>query len=154
MNKSVKVGTWVVVALAIAAGCARAAAIVGLDWGSQFHKIGVLPSGRYIEIALNVFSKRKTETLVAFNGAERLYGKDAAGFASRKPKQTFAHVRDLLGSLDYSNEVEWLEAHGYSHDRKLVNAQDGEPPSYELFSHRLRVPRMKLTRLRNSQRWY
>ena len=98
------------------AASVNGAAIVGLDYGSQFSKVAVIRAGWPIEIALNVHSKRKSESLIAFNGNKRLYGKDAGGFASRKPEMTFAHVRDLIGRNDASEELAWLKAHNYAYD--------------------------------------
>lgn len=49
-------------------------AVIGIDLGTEFLKIGLVKPGTPIDIVLNEQSKRKTESIVAFDGDERFIG--------------------------------------------------------------------------------
>uniref|UniRef100_A0AAV1V1S3 Uncharacterized protein n=1 Tax=Peronospora matthiolae TaxID=2874970 RepID=A0AAV1V1S3_9STRA len=74
------------------------AVVAGVDLGSEFFKVALVKPGTPFEIVTNVHSKRKTETMVAFDGDERLYGADAATVGVRKPQTAYAQIRRLLGT--------------------------------------------------------
>ncbi|CAI5719979.1 unnamed protein product [Peronospora destructor] len=74
------------------------AAVAGVDLGGEFFKIALVKPGTPFEIVTNVHSKRKTETMVAFDGDERLYGADAATVGVRRPQTAYSQIRRLLGT--------------------------------------------------------
>lgn len=98
----------VIVAMAAAALlCAGIveAIVAGVDFGGEFFKIALVKPGTPFEIVTNVHSKRKTETMVAFDGAERLYGADAATVGVRRPQTAYSQIRRFLGTTVDSPEV-------------------------------------------------
>ncbi|ETI32134.1 hypothetical protein F441_20859 [Phytophthora nicotianae CJ01A1] len=74
------------------------AIVAGVDFGGEFFKVALVKPGTPFEIVTNVHSKRKTETMVAFDGDERLYGADAATVGVRRPQTAYAQIRRLLGT--------------------------------------------------------
>ncbi|KAF1314634.1 Hsp70-like protein, partial [Globisporangium splendens] len=81
------------------------AIVAGVDFGGEFFKIALVKPGTPFEIVTNVHSKRKTETMVAFDGDERLYGADAATVAVRRPQTAYSQIRRFLGATPNSPEV-------------------------------------------------
>lgn len=71
--------------------------VAGVDFGGEFFKIALVKPGTPFEIVTNIHSKRKTETMVAWDGDDRLYGADAATVALRKPTSSFSQLRHFLG---------------------------------------------------------
>jgi hypoxia up-regulated 1 len=86
------------------------AMVAGVDFGGEFFKIALVKPGTPFEIVTNVHSKRKTETMVAFDGEERLYGADAATVGVRRPQTAYSQVRRFLGStMDHPDVVSLLK---------------------------------------------
>lgn len=75
----------------------EAAAVMSVDLGSEWMKVGVVSPGVPMEIALNKESKRKTPTSIAFRNGERLFGEDANNIGVRFPANNYAYLIDLLG---------------------------------------------------------
>ncbi|XP_055613389.1 hypoxia up-regulated protein 1 [Uranotaenia lowii] len=73
------------------------AAVMSVDFGSEWMKVGVVSPGVPMEIALNKESKRKTPTNIAFRDGDRLFGEDAQSIGVRFPANNFAYLTDLLG---------------------------------------------------------
>ncbi|XP_037041018.1 hypoxia up-regulated protein 1 isoform X2 [Bradysia coprophila] len=73
------------------------AAVMSIDLGSEWMKIGVVSPGVPMEIALNKESKRKTPTVIAFRDGARIFGEDAQTMGLRFPSNTFFYLFDLLG---------------------------------------------------------
>lgn len=73
------------------------AAVMSVDLGSEWMKIGVVSQGVPMEIALNKESKRKTPTAIAFRDGDRVVGEDAYNIGVRFPANNFAYLIDLLG---------------------------------------------------------
>jgi len=74
-----------------------AAAVMSVDFGSEWMKIGIVSPGVPMEIVLNKESKRKTPVAVSFRDGERLIGEDAINVAVRFPKNAYLYFLDLLG---------------------------------------------------------
>ncbi|EQC40757.1 hypothetical protein SDRG_01828 [Saprolegnia diclina VS20] len=74
------------------------ASVAGVDFGGEFFKIALVKPGRPFEIVTNVHSKRKTETIVSFNGDERVYGADAMNIEVRRPQVAYSQIRRFLGA--------------------------------------------------------
>lgn len=77
-------------------------AVLSVDFGSEWMKVGIVSPGVPMEIALNKESKRKTPAIVSFRDNVRLFGEDAQTIGLRFPKQAYGYLLDLLGkSIDH-----------------------------------------------------
>ncbi|XP_073946362.1 hypoxia up-regulated Grp170 co-chaperone protein isoform X2 [Choristoneura fumiferana] len=91
-------GVWSLVLLAsLLSQSADAAAVISIDLGSEWLKIGIVSPGVPMEIVLNKESKRKTPAVVAFRDGVRTFGEDAVTVGVRFPKNSYKYVLDLLG---------------------------------------------------------
>ena len=52
-------------------------AVMSIDYGTEWFKVGLIKPGIPLDIALNKDSKRKTQAVVSIRGEERIYGSDA-----------------------------------------------------------------------------
>jgi molecular chaperone DnaK (HSP70) len=73
------------------------AAVISIDLGSEWMKIGIVSPGVPMEIVLNKESKRKTPAVVAFRDGVRTFGEDAVTVGVRFPKNSYKYLLDLLG---------------------------------------------------------
>ncbi|XP_066245009.1 hypoxia up-regulated protein 1 [Euwallacea similis] len=81
---------------------ASSLAVMSVDLGSEWMKVGIVSPGVPMEIALNKESKRKTPAVISFRDNARLFGEDAQTVGLRFPKQAYAYILDLLGkSIDH-----------------------------------------------------
>lgn len=87
----------VTVALCAVLRPTNGAAVMSVDLGSEWMKIGVVSPGVPMEIALNKESKRKTPTMIAFRNGDRLIGEDAQTLGVRFPANNYGYLVDLLG---------------------------------------------------------
>ncbi|XP_030745877.1 hypoxia up-regulated protein 1 [Sitophilus oryzae] len=77
-------------------------AVMSVDLGSEWMKVGIVSPGVPMEIALNKESKRKTPAIISFRDNVRLFGEDAQTLGLRFPKQAYGYLLDLLGkSIDH-----------------------------------------------------
>lgn len=74
-----------------------AAAVISIDFGSEWMKVGIVSPGVPMEIVLNKESKRKTPAVVAFRDDVRTFGEDAVTVGVRFPKNSYKYLLDLLG---------------------------------------------------------
>lgn len=74
-----------------------AAAVISIDFGSEWMKVGIVSPGVPMEIVLNKESKRKTPAVVAFRDDVRTFGEDAVTVGVRFPKNAYKYLLDLLG---------------------------------------------------------
>ncbi|KAJ8598827.1 hypothetical protein CTAYLR_010699 [Chrysophaeum taylorii] len=89
-------------------------------------KVALVQPGAPLEIVTNEFSKRKTETAVAFVRGERQFGSDAYGMLSRKPEVSYARVTSLLGRSLGHPSVRRLVSHSPGLGRRVrVNETRG-----------------------------
>jgi hypothetical protein len=58
------------------------AAVMSIDYGTEWFKVGLIKPGIPLDIALNKDSKRKTQAVVSIRGNDRLYGGDAVNLVS------------------------------------------------------------------------
>lgn len=72
-------------------------AVMSIDLGSEWMKVGIVSPGVPMEIALNKESKRKTPAVISFRDNVRLVGEDAQTLGVRFPKNAYSYVLDLLG---------------------------------------------------------
>uniref|UniRef100_S4NXF8 Hypoxia up-regulated protein 1 n=1 Tax=Pararge aegeria TaxID=116150 RepID=S4NXF8_9NEOP len=94
-----------------------AAAVISIDLGSEWMKIGIVSPGVPMEIVLNKESKRKTPAVVAFRDDVRTFGEDAVTVGVRFPKNSYKYLLDLLGK---------------PYDHPLVQSFKDKFPYYEL----------------------
>ncbi|XP_060530480.1 hypoxia up-regulated protein 1 [Cylas formicarius] len=77
-------------------------AVMSVDLGSEWMKVGIVSPGVPMEIALNKESKRKTPVVISFRDNVRLFGEDAQTVGLRFPKQAYSYLIELLGkSIDH-----------------------------------------------------
>ncbi|XP_039497676.1 hypoxia up-regulated protein 1 isoform X1 [Drosophila santomea] len=84
---------------ALLAGIAlsQGAAVMSVDLGSEWMKVGVVSPGVPMEIALNRESKRKTPAILAFRDGTRTIGEDAQTIGIKDPNSAYGYLLDLLG---------------------------------------------------------
>lgn len=73
------------------------AAVMSVDLGNEWMKVGVVSPGVPMEIALNKESKRKTPAVLAFRDGIRTFGEDAQTVGVKEPASAYAYLLDLLG---------------------------------------------------------
>jgi len=81
-------------------------AVMSIDLGSEWIKIGIVKPGVPMEIALNVESKRKTPLVVSMKGDERLFSAPALATSVKQPAKAFIYLTHLLGKKFESGAVE------------------------------------------------
>lgn len=72
-------------------------AVMSVDLGSEWMKVGYVSPGVPMEIALNAESKRKTPAIISFRDNKRSIGEDAQTVGIRFPKNAYMYLLDLLG---------------------------------------------------------
>ncbi|XP_037724954.1 hypoxia up-regulated protein 1 [Drosophila subpulchrella] len=84
---------------ALLAGIAlsQGAAVMSVDLGTEWMKVGVVSPGVPMEIALNRESKRKTPAILAFRDGVRTIGEDAQTIGIKDPNSAYGYLLDLLG---------------------------------------------------------
>ncbi|KAH8387342.1 hypothetical protein KR093_006466 [Drosophila rubida] len=75
----------------------QSAAVMSVDLGAEWMKVGVVSPGVPMEIALNRESKRKTPAIIAFRDGVRTVGEDAQTIGIREPSAAYGYLLDLLG---------------------------------------------------------
>jgi len=81
-------------------------AVMSVDIGSEWLKIGIVKPGVPMETALNKESRRKTSFVVSINGDERLFSDPAMAVAVKQPAKAFIYLSHLLGKKFESPAVE------------------------------------------------
>lgn len=76
--------------------CAHGLAVMSVDLGSEWMKVGIVSPGVPMEIALNKESKRKTPAVISFRDNIRSFGEEAQVVGIRFPKNAYAYLLDLL----------------------------------------------------------
>ncbi|KAH8343212.1 hypothetical protein KR059_006786 [Drosophila kikkawai] len=84
-------------ALLAAIGLSQGAAVMSVDLGTEWMKVGVVSPGVPMEIALNRESKRKTPAILAFRNGVRTIGEDAQTIGIKDPNSAYGYLLDLLG---------------------------------------------------------
>jgi len=114
------------VLLAASPAVTGVAVVAGIDFSSKFLKAVVVQAGSPFTIVTNPQSKRKTSANVAFYRGERLFGYDADGIVTRRPKFTFASEHSMLGATMDSDRVKSHNALRYA-SRALATGNRSEP---------------------------
>ncbi|CAG8741863.1 16987_t:CDS:2, partial [Racocetra fulgida] len=72
------------------------AAVIAVDYGTNWFKVGLVKPGIPLDIVLNRDSKRKTPSVLTIRGEERIYGTDAG---ARFPFNTYFSLKQIIGRL-------------------------------------------------------
>lgn len=76
---------------------ANSLAVLSIDIGTEWMKVGIVSPGVPMEIALNKESKRKTPAVLSFRDDVRSFGEDAQTVGIRFPANAYIYLLDLLG---------------------------------------------------------
>lgn len=79
------------------------AAVIGIDFGSEYYKAVLVKPGAPFSIVENTSSNRKTENTMAFTNEERKFEKDAVTQSVSFPETTMLRSLFLLG-MEYNDE--------------------------------------------------
>ncbi|KAG0235393.1 hypothetical protein BGW42_005372 [Actinomortierella wolfii] len=86
------------------------AAVMSIDYGTEWFKVALVKPGIPFDIVLNAESKRKTQSAITIRGNERSFASDAISLATRFPKDSYLGLKRLLGrtyddeySVEYRN---------------------------------------------------
>jgi len=71
--------------------------VIGIDFGSDAVKVGIVSPGTPLDIVTNFQSKRKTPMVISFNKGERAFGSDAYALMGRKPETTVSKLYRMIG---------------------------------------------------------
>mmetsp|Transcript_8428 Transcript_8428/g.16773 ORF Transcript_8428/g.16773 Transcript_8428/m.16773 type:complete len:917 (-) Transcript_8428:2065-4815(-) len=82
------------------------AAVVGIDFGTEYFKASLIKPGKKLAIVENTQSKRLTPNMVAFTAKERLFGADAHVLRVKTPQTSIAYSLRLLGQPFNSTVVQ------------------------------------------------
>lgn len=81
-------------------------AVMSIDLGSEFIKIGLVKPGVPMEIVLNDESSRKSSTIVALRDGDRLFGTAAETTAVKVPKNAYWYLTQIIGKRFEDPQVE------------------------------------------------
>ncbi|KAG0263123.1 Hypoxia up-regulated protein 1 [Actinomortierella ambigua] len=73
------------------------AAILSIDYGTEWFKVGLVKPRVPFEIVLNAESKRKTPSVITIRGKDRAFSSEALNLATRFPKDSFMALKRVLG---------------------------------------------------------
>merc|ERR1719502_1002823 len=74
-------------------------AVIGIDFGGRFLKVGIIQPGTGIELVLNEATQRKSSSTAGFNSQdERVYGNEAQNLLGKLPAKQFVLSKILLGA--------------------------------------------------------
>ncbi|XP_065177501.1 hypoxia up-regulated protein 1-like [Sycon ciliatum] len=100
------------------------AAVMAVDFGSEFIKVAIVKPGVPMEIALNKESRRKTPNIVSMRDGERLFGDPAMNTGIRFPKFAFRYLLHILGQKFDSAAVRQFSER-FPHYKLAENAERG-----------------------------
>ncbi|KAI9258219.1 Hsp70 protein-domain-containing protein [Phascolomyces articulosus] len=72
------------------------AAVMSIDYGAEWFKVGLIKPGIPLDVALNKDSKRKTQAVVTIRDEQRLYGSDAVALSGRFPHLTYSNLKSII----------------------------------------------------------
>ncbi|KAK8800720.1 hypothetical protein WA158_000045 [Blastocystis sp. Blastoise] len=89
------------------------AAILGIDYGSDFMVVSIIRPGAPVEAALDFNSKRKTPTAILFEDSATTFGYDAVGAGARKPHNVLNHFSRFIAQGTQSEYVGYFKDLAY-----------------------------------------
>jgi len=90
------------------------AAVIGIDFGARFVKVGIIQPGKGIELVLNEATKRKSSTAAGFNNQEeRIYGDESYNLIGKIPAKQFILQKLMLGRTIDSPEIRSFAERGF-----------------------------------------
>lgn len=89
------------------------AAVLGIDFGSDYMVVAIIRPGSPVEAALDFSSKRKTPTAVLFEDSSTTFGYDALGAGARKPKNVLNHLSRFVAQGAESEYLGYFKSLGY-----------------------------------------
>ncbi|KAJ2276476.1 lumenal Hsp70 protein, partial [Coemansia sp. RSA 370] len=128
------------------AACANAA-VMGLDYGTDWFTIALANPGRPLDLVLNRDANRQTASVVTVNGLERTFGSNAIAIAPRMPEVTFMAVRNLLG-VTYDSEAATLFRKQFPN--KMVRTAE-DSVAFEVANATLTVPEIVAMQLQHAK---
>ncbi len=111
-------------------------AVISIDLGSEFMKIGIVKPGVPMEIVLNKESRRKTPLAVSLRGLEREFGGLALSQSIKKPKTAYLYLTTILAkSLDSPALKAYMEKYPFyeikeNPETKTIYFQHDENTTY------------------------
>ncbi|KAF9412538.1 hypothetical protein BGZ94_001010 [Podila epigama] len=79
------------------------AAVMSIDYGTDWFKVALVKPGIPLDIVLNAESKRKTQSAINIRGDDRAFGSEALSLATRFPQDSFIGLKRILGR-DYDDD--------------------------------------------------
>ncbi|KAG0254523.1 hypothetical protein BG011_005685 [Mortierella polycephala] len=79
------------------------AAVMSIDYGTDWFKVALVKPGIPFDIVLNTESKRKTQSAINIRGENRSFGSEALSLATRFPQDSFIGLKRILGR-DYEDD--------------------------------------------------
>ncbi|KAF9585248.1 Hypoxia up-regulated protein 1 [Lunasporangiospora selenospora] len=79
------------------------AAVMSIDYGTDWFKVALVKPGIPLDIVLNAESKRKTASAMTIRGDERTFGSEALSLATRFPQDSFIGLKRVIGR-DYDDQ--------------------------------------------------
>ncbi|KAF9953294.1 hypothetical protein BGZ72_005512 [Mortierella alpina] len=79
------------------------AAVIAIDYGTDWFKVALVKPGIPLDIVLNTESKRKTPSAITIRGDERAFGSESLSLATRFPQDSFIGLKRILGR-DYDDD--------------------------------------------------
>jgi molecular chaperone DnaK (HSP70) len=86
------------VAVVLLLATTTSGAVIGIDFGARFLKVGIIRPGTGIEMVLNEATQRKSSSSAGFTALEeRVYGNEAQNMLGKVPERIFIMSKLLLG---------------------------------------------------------
>ncbi|KAG0204232.1 hypothetical protein BGX28_003760 [Mortierella sp. GBA30] len=79
------------------------AAVMSIDYGTDWFKVALVKPGIPLDIVLNTESKRKTQSAITVRGDDRAFGSEALSLATRFPQDSYIGLKRILGR-DYDDD--------------------------------------------------
>ncbi|CAK9304553.1 unnamed protein product [Gordionus sp. m RMFG-2023] len=84
----------------------KCVAVVSIDFGCEWVKMGIVKPGMPMEVILTPDTRRKINNIVGIKNEEILIGDPAITYCQRQPKHVYSYLLELLGKNMYNSEVE------------------------------------------------
>ncbi|CEG73106.1 hypothetical protein RMATCC62417_08549 [Rhizopus microsporus] len=103
------------------------AAVMSIDYGTEWFKVGLIKPGMPLDVVLNKDSKRKTQSVVTIRNNERVYGTDAISLAGRFPHLTYMNLKSIIGKK-YNDPL--VEEYKNRYVNKLIADKERNMPIF------------------------